>query len=89
MYAAYQVAQLAQELGPYGITSHVVAPGLVETDATKDAPESFKEMIRQHAPTQRVATLEDVANAVAFLTSEASSHITDTYTPACGGAYLA
>lgn len=80
---------LAQELGPYGITSNVVAPGLVETDATKDAPESFKEMIRQHTPTQRVATPEDVANAVAFFTSEASSHLTGTYTPVCGGAYLA
>ncbi|MDV5171593.1 SDR family oxidoreductase [Photobacterium rosenbergii] len=80
---------LAQELGPYGITANIVAPGLVETDATKDAPESFKEMIRQHTPTQRVATPEDVANTVAFLTSEASSHITGTYTPVCGGAYLA
>ncbi len=79
---------LAQELGPYGITSNIVAPGLVETDATKDAPEEFKEMIRSFTPTQRVAKPEDVANTVRYLVSEASSHVTGTYTPVCGGAYL-
>lgn len=79
---------LAQELGPYGITSNVVAPGLVLTDATKNAPEEFKEMIRVNTPTQKIAIPEDVANAVRFLASEKSSHITGTYTPICGGAYL-
>ncbi|MCE9679455.1 SDR family oxidoreductase [Shewanella sp. AS1] len=79
---------LAQELGPYGITSNIVAPGLVETDATKDAPEEFKEMIRMHTPTQKIATPEDVANTVRYLVSEASGHITATYQPVCGGAYI-
>ncbi|SDI10573.1 3-oxoacyl-[acyl-carrier protein] reductase [Vibrio xiamenensis] len=79
---------LAQELGPLGITSNIVAPGLVETDATKDAPAEFKEMIRSFTPTQRVATPEDVANTVRYLASEASSHITGTYNPVCGGAFI-
>lgn len=79
---------LAQELGPYGITANIVAPGLVHTDATKDAPDEFKEMIRVHTPTQKIAVPEDVANAIRFLASEHSSHITGTYTPVCGGAYL-
>ena len=79
---------LAQELGPYGITSNIVAPGLVETDATKEAPEEFKEMIRQHTPTQKIAQPEDVANPVRYLASEKSGHITGTYNPVCGGAYI-
>ena len=79
---------LAQELGPMGITSNIVAPGLVETDATKGAPEEFKEMIRQFTPTQKIATPEDVANTVRFLASEQSGHVTGTYTPVCGGAFL-
>jgi len=79
---------LAQELGPYGITSNIVAPGLVETDATKEAPEEFKEMIRQHTPTQNIAQPEDVANTVRYLASEKSGHITGTYNPVCGGAYI-
>jgi len=79
---------LAQELGPYGITSNIIAPGLVLTDATKHAPEEFKEAIRANTPTQKIAIPEDVANAVRFLASENSGHITGTYTPICGGAYL-
>lgn len=79
---------IAQELGPYGITSNIVAPGLVETDATKDAPDEFKEVIRAHTPTQKIATPEDVANVVRFLANENSGHVTGTYTPVCGGAYL-
>lgn len=79
---------LAQELGPYGITSNIVAPGLVETDATKEAPEEFKEMIRQHTPTQKIAQPGDVANTVRYLASEKSGHITGTYNPVCGGAYI-
>ncbi len=79
---------LAQELGPMGITSNIVAPGLVLTDATKNAPEEFKEQIRQFTPTKKIATPEDVANTVRFLASEQSGHLTGTYTPVCGGAYL-
>ncbi|ATH06806.1 short-chain dehydrogenase [Halobacteriovorax marinus] len=79
---------LAQELGPFGITSNIVAPGLVLTDATKQAPEEFKEFIKSMTPTNRIATPKDVANTVAFLTEESTSHITGTYTPVCGGAYL-
>lgn len=79
---------LAQELGPHGITSNIVAPGLILTDATKHAPDEFKEMIRIHTPTKRIGIPEDVAQAVRFLAGEASSHITGTCTPVCGGAYL-
>ncbi|TXG77079.1 MAG: SDR family oxidoreductase [Rhodocyclaceae bacterium] len=79
---------LAQELGPFGITSNIVAPGLVETDATKHAPAEFKEFIRINTPTQKVAVPEDVANTVRYLASPASGHITGTYNPVCGGAYL-
>lgn len=79
---------LAQELGAYGITSNIVAPGLVLTDATEGAPEEFKEYIRMSTPTQTISKPEDVANAVRFLASDASSQISGTYLPVCGGAYF-
>lgn len=79
---------LAQELGAYGITSNIVAPGLVLTDATAEAPEEFKEFIRSSTPTQAISKPEDVANAVGFLLSEASGQVTGCYLPVSGGAYL-
>lgn len=41
-----------------------------------------------NTPTQKIATPADVANTVRYLASEASGHITGTYNPVCGGAYL-
>lgn len=79
---------LAQELGQYGITSNVVAPGLVLTDATAGAPEEFIEFIKSITPTKKVAQPNDIANAVSLFIKEESSHITGTYLPVCGGAYL-
>lgn len=65
---------LAQELGPFWITSNIVAPGLVETDATRDLPNAMRDLI--------------IANTVCFLAQDSSAHITGTYTPVYGGAYL-
>lgn len=79
---------LAQELGAYGITSNIVAPGLVLTDATSEAPEEFKEFIRSMTPTQTISKPEDVANAISFLVRDESAQITGAYLSVSGGAYL-
>ncbi len=79
---------LAQELGAHGVTSNIVAPGLVLTDATEHAPEEFKEYIRMSTPTQTISRPDDVAHAVSYLASEGSGQITGNYLPVCGGAYL-
>jgi len=79
---------LAQELGAHGITSNIVAPGLVLTDATEGTPEEFKEFIRSMTPTQTISRPEDVANAVSFLASEGSAQVTGAYLSVSGGAYL-
>ncbi|WP_345973019.1 SDR family NAD(P)-dependent oxidoreductase [Sulfurimonas diazotrophicus] len=79
---------LAQELGAHGITSNIVAPGLVLTDATEGAPEAFKEFIRSMTPTQTISRPEDVANAVSFLAKEESAQVTGAYLSVSGGAYM-
>ncbi|MDH4944155.1 SDR family oxidoreductase [Sulfurimonas sp. C5] len=79
---------LAQELGAYGITSNIVAPGLVLTDATEGAPEEFKEFIRSITPTQTISKPEDVANAISFLVKDESAQVTGAYLSVSGGAYL-
>jgi len=67
----------ARELAPYGINVNAVAPGLVETPMTsaKLTP-AVREQVLAALPMHRLATVEDIANAVAFLASDVASYIT-------------
>jgi 3-oxoacyl-[acyl-carrier protein] reductase len=79
------VRYLAQELGPYNITANTIAPGMVDTDATKHTPTEEKEKTAMFTPLGRIAKPEDVARAVLFFSSEQSAFMTGTYTPVSGG----
>ncbi len=65
---------LAIELGSRGITVNVVAPGLIESEATREAftPEQVATLI----PMKRVGTPDEVAALVSFLASEQAGYIT-------------
>jgi 3-oxoacyl-[acyl-carrier protein] reductase len=65
---------LAIELASRGITVNVVAPGLIESTATRQAfsPEQIEGMV----PMKRVGTPEEVAALVSFLVSEQAGYIT-------------
>ena len=80
---------LAQALGGYGITVHAVAPGFVETAMARpwlqgDAGEAIK----QQSPLQRVATVNDVAQAVVFLASPEAEFTTGCILDINGASYL-
>lgn len=65
---------LAIELASRGITVNVVAPGLIESSATRD---SFRpEQIEALVPMKRVGMPEEVAALVSFLVSEQAGYIT-------------
>ncbi|WP_241767987.1 SDR family NAD(P)-dependent oxidoreductase [Haloferax sp. ATB1] len=76
---------IAQEYGPHGITANVVAPGLVETDATAGHIDDVREQVASQTPLNRVAQPEDVAHAIASLAGEGAQFVTGTYTPVNGG----
>jgi NAD(P)-dependent dehydrogenase (short-subunit alcohol dehydrogenase family) len=81
--------QLALELGPLGITANSIAPGPINTAMTREffTPETihaYESMI----PMRRFGTVEEIAHAIAFLASEASSYI-NGITLAVDGGYLA
>lgn len=74
---------LAIELASRGITVNVVAPGLIESPATRQA---FKpEQIDIIVPMKRVGTPEEVAALVSFLVSEQAGYITGQIIGVNGG----
>lgn len=67
---------LAAELGPSGITVNCVAPGMTETALIGDIPEKVQMLVARQTPLRRLSTPEDVAAAVAYLTSDAAAFVT-------------
>ena len=78
---------LAQELGPHGITVNTIPPGSITGTIMADAnmSEASQERLAATLPVRRVGIPEDIANACAFLCSEASSYVTGQVIGVNGG----
>ncbi|MBV9877292.1 MAG: SDR family oxidoreductase [Verrucomicrobia bacterium] len=78
---------LALEAAPFGIRVNAVAPTFVLTPMTEGyfADPEFSEFVHSRIPLGRCATPEDVADAVAFLVSDAAGSITGTSLRVDGG----
>jgi 3-oxoacyl-[acyl-carrier protein] reductase len=83
------VKQLAQELGPFGITVNSVAPGFMATSPDYERQwntysEAFRQNFADRIATRRMGKPEDIADAVLFLASERASWITGQILPVTG-----
>jgi 3-oxoacyl-[acyl-carrier protein] reductase len=67
---------LARELGPYKIRVNSVAPGYFDSDMFSGMGKEEKQRIARRTPLGRLARIDEIANAVHFLTSEQASFIT-------------
>lgn len=76
---------LSLELAKRGITVNCVAPGVIESDMTKDLPlDEIKKMI----PMKRAGKPKEVASLINYLMSEDASYITGQVISVNGGMYL-
>lgn len=67
---------LAREIGKVGITVNAVAPGFLETDMTANLESEKLASIRRRSPLAKLAKVDDVANGVLYLLSDAASSVT-------------
>jgi 3-oxoacyl-[acyl-carrier protein] reductase len=80
---------LALELGSRNITVNCVAPGLIDTDMTKELPEAQRAALLQRIPLNRLGQGEDVAASVVFLAGPGAAYITGVTLHVNGGMYMA
>src|SRR5438876_147145 len=76
---------VAREMAVRNITCNAVAPGFVPTDLTNALLKQMEETILKQIPLGRFGTVDDVANAIAFLVSDEASYITGQVLVVDGG----
>lgn len=70
---------IATEVGEYGVTVNLIAPGLVRTKTTESgiqAEQNWFEALRQQQAIKRVMVPEDLTGPLAFLVSDDSAFMT-------------
>jgi NAD(P)-dependent dehydrogenase (short-subunit alcohol dehydrogenase family) len=84
----------ARELGPFGITCNVIAPGMIDTDiflaggATSERRDEIAARVAATAPVRRAGQPADVAAAALYLASEEAGYVTGEVLDVNGGAYF-
>lgn len=79
---------LARELGPEGVRLNCVAPGITQTEMTKDRIAAGKEGYLEKLPIGHIGQPDEIAAAIVFLASEKASYITGQVLHVNGGMYL-
>ena len=80
---------LAIEYSKKNINVNCVSPGFIKTEMTEKINEEYKKKLIEKIPSGALGTGEDVANAVAFLSSNMSDYISGETIHVNGGMYMA
>jgi 3-oxoacyl-[acyl-carrier protein] reductase len=93
-YAASKAAiigftkSIAREYANRAITANVVAPGFIKTAMTDQLPDDVQTKLKEQIPLGRLGTPEDIAQAVAFLASDAAAYVTGQVLHVNGGMWM-
>ncbi len=80
---------LAIEYAKKNITLNCISPGFIQSRMTDSINESVKAVLTSRIPMSKLGKGEDVANSVAFLSSDQASYITGETLHVNGGMYMA
>jgi 3-oxoacyl-[acyl-carrier protein] reductase len=75
----------AQAFAPFNVRVNCVAPGLTDTDITRNGNLELVDHLIAVTPMKRMAAPAEIASVVKFLLSDDSSFVTGQTVPACGG----
>lgn len=67
---------MALELGDMGIRVNAVAPGVIDTDMTRNLPDRIKDDLLSPAAIPRMGQKDEVANVLLYLSSDLSEYVT-------------
>ena len=75
----------AQAFAPFNVRVNCVAPGLTDTDITRNGNLELVDHLIAVTPMKRMADPAEIASVVQFLLSDDSSFVTGQTVPVCGG----
>jgi 3-oxoacyl-[acyl-carrier protein] reductase len=76
---------LASEVGHLGVRVNAVAPGLVDTEMANQMEKKAGTEMIQNSAMKRLATAEEIAQVVLFLSSDVASFVNGQVIPVNGG----
>ena len=79
---------LAQEVVKKGVTVNAVSPGYVQTDMVAAIRPDVRDKIVAEIPAGRLATTDEIADAVAWLASDGAAYVTGTNLAVNGGLHM-